>query len=113
MSDQEKVRTSVYFDRVKGEFVRLDAALIDQLKRDHPGVNVEREIARMVPWLLSPKGKSTVGTIAFISNWLRRSPVTQSMSIEVDLPPELRNYISEYVWKGREHLLAMNQRQMS
>ena len=105
--------TSVYFDREKSQFVGVDAACIEQLKDIFPGVNVILEIKKMTLWLNSTKGIKSKGTINFITNWLEKSPITQSLTLAIELDTPLRPHIDTYLkdlWKGKEHLLEMNKR---
>ena len=106
-------RTAVYFDRDKSQFVGLDSVYMEHLRDMFPGVNVALELKKMVLWLISPRGLDTKGTINFITNWLEKSPVTQSLLPGIEQDNPLRPHIDTYLkglWKGKEHLLEKNKR---
>jgi len=108
-------RASVFFDRIKMQFIGLDEALLEQVKETYKNIDVENELKKMGLWLLSPKGKLRKGNIGFIMNWLNNAiPSIRKLEddhLETDSPltPFLREYRKE-LWKDREHILAMNRR---
>lgn len=105
--------TSIYFDREKSLFVGIDAAYCELLKDMFPGVNIILELKKMILWLNSSKGVKSKGTINFITNWLQKAPITQSLTPEIEQDTPLRPHIEAYLkdlWKGKEHLLEMNKR---
>lgn len=110
--------SSVYFDRVKRQFVNLTEDDLVLLRGAYVGVDIDSELKKMVLWLLSPKGKTRKGEIGFIMNWLSNAPVTKKQQDVLtsddnagtsSLRPFLNEYLKE-LWNGREHLLLLNTR---
>lgn len=109
-------RSSVYFDRVKLQFVGIDELVMQQLSETYPLIDVSSELKKMGLWLTSSRGKSVKGTIGFIINWLNRSNPTKRAEVHCSLveddsdSPLAKEYQAylEDLWKGREHILAMN-----
>jgi hypothetical protein len=109
--------TSVHFDREKCSFVGLTEIDIKNLKDSYPGVNVEAEMKKMGFWLKSSKGIKLQGNLGFIMNWLNKAtPQANIPHSQVEIPVQqspLRPLIDLYnkeLWKGREHILAMNKK---
>ena len=104
----------VFFDRTLQQFVGLDDEKMLQLSNLFPGVNIELELKKMALWLCdSNLGKKRVGTMSFIAKWLGKvkAPVIDEEPIEKDHESMLgkaEDAYMEQLWKGREHLLAMN-----
>lgn len=108
--------TSIYFDRESSSFVGLDDAVMVQLKETYPRVNIVAQLNAMKFWLTSPKGKNRKGNIGFILNWLNNATPDanptltehlECMDESSPLYPLITEYLQE-LWKGKEHLLAMN-----
>ncbi len=113
-------RASVYFDHENKTFVGLQDVDIQRLKETYKGVDVDKEINKMVLWLSSSKGKTRAGKMAFILHWLDNAKPSVNQSLysnssvdlspvqnETFLNPVFLDYL-EGLWKNNEHLLALN-----
>jgi len=114
-------RSSVYFDRTLRCFVGIEGAVLEELKKAFPTLNIESELSKMILWLEGPKGKKRVGHIGFIMNWLNNAvPCGQMPSVDKQLElltdddSFLSRIILDYLrelWKDKEHLLSFNSRE--
>lgn len=113
-------RTSVYFNHEDNTFCNLKDVDIKRLKETYKGVDVDKELNKMVFWLSSPKGKKRVGNIAFILHWLDNAKPSVNQLSHSNMPddftpaqnetflnPVFLDYLEE-LWKNNEHLLALN-----
>ena len=108
-----KKPTFVYFDRVKKEFEGLDEAVMAQLKDVYADINIDKELKKMALWLVN-KGKTRVGNMGFIMNWLNKAtPSPPSITRPLDMLEynPLGALYFEYrkeLWKDKEHILEFN-----
>lgn len=103
---------AVYFNREEGKFIGLTPEKVNNLIKAYPGVNILVELMKMAEWLLSVKGKDRAGSLAFITNWLNKAPITKTPTSEtVCIDPSLKPLVSEYLlelWKSHPHILTLN-----
>lgn len=106
--------TSILFDRRKHQFSGLDDQKLAEIKQAFPGVDVNSELRKMILWLMSPNGLKRKGDINFVLSWLSRvipkvMPAEDNPEVRTALDPYFDEYLDE-LWKGREHILALNRR---
>lgn len=97
----------VFFDRTQNKFTNIEPFL-QQFRERFPSVDVDEEIKKMGMWLQSDKGKNHMGTLLFITNWLKKAPPSKCVPKHEDALRELLNDYLKELWKNREHILLMN-----
>lgn len=98
---------SVYFDRVKNEFIGIDEDLKNSLRSSYPDKELDKELSNMKAWLCSPRGKKRKGTLQFILNWLGNGlyKINEAHNLSLD---ELQLEYLEEIWSKSHHLLVLN-----
>ncbi len=98
-------RTSVYFDRESNEFVGLTDTVMSDLAKAYKHVDLQAELSKMKLWIQSPKGRTRLGTMAFITSWLNNvKPLDKHDS---PLGTLFDNYLED-LWKNSAHILEFN-----
>jgi hypothetical protein len=105
--------SDIYFDRESHQFVGINDLTMKKIQEAYPKKDIQGELNKMKLWLMSDKGKTRKGALAFIMNWLGNAPdvickVSEAPKAHDEvIQAPLGKYLNK-LWKKNERLLQSN-----
>jgi hypothetical protein len=93
--DKKSGGGGIFFCQDQKKFMNITGEFMELMKRTYPGVDIERELLKMVAWLTNPENPKRDGKQAFISKWLSKADIVPVQSNPEPIAPPPPNAYDE------------------